>query len=57
MKTKNKRVSDKNKLVKKFYENVSWKLYKEALGSKQKGSGVYVLYSKCAPPILRTVYN
>jgi len=41
-----KRTSDKNRLVKKFYENVALAEYVNAPGSKQRGRGIYVLYSK-----------
>jgi len=43
---KKKRISDKNKLIKKYLEDVSCRSHKEALGSKQRGRGIYVLYSK-----------
>lgn len=43
---KKKRVSDKNRLIKKFWENASAEAHKEAPGSKQRGRGIYVLYSK-----------
>lgn len=43
---KNKKSSDKNKLVKKYLENKNWKSYKDALGSKQRGRGIYALYKK-----------
>ena len=36
--------SDKSRLVKKHLELADWKSYKEALGSKKKGHGIYVLY-------------
>jgi hypothetical protein len=38
--------SDRSKLVKKFIEHQNWKLYKNALGTKQRGRGIYVLYKK-----------
>ncbi len=38
------KVSDKSKLVKKYLENKDWKFYKDALGTKQRGRGIYVLY-------------
>jgi hypothetical protein len=41
-----KRVSDKNRLIKKFWENASAGAHAEAPGSKQRGRGIYVLYSK-----------
>ena len=41
---KKERKSDRSKLVKKHWEHVGWKLYKQALGTKQRGSGIYVLY-------------
>ena len=43
---KNKVVSDKNKLIKRYLEDVKCKFYKQALGSKQRGRGIYVLYSR-----------
>ena len=39
-----KRTSDKSKLIKKHLELVNWKSYKDALGSKQRGRGIYILY-------------
>ena len=39
-----KKASDKSKLVKKHLELVDWRSYKQALGRKQKGRGIYVLY-------------
>ena len=39
-----KKPSDKSRLIKKHLELVSWKSYKQALGSKQRGRGIYVLY-------------
>lgn len=36
--------SDRGRLVKKFREHTDWKSFKSALGSKQKGTGIYVLY-------------
>jgi len=41
-----KKISDKNRLIKKFWENVSAGAYVEAPGTKQRGRGIYVLYSK-----------
>lgn len=41
---KDKKASDRSNLVKKHLELVDWRLYKEALGSKQRGKGIYVLY-------------
>ena len=41
-----KKLSDRNKLVKKFHENVALEKYVTAPGSKQRGRGIYVLYSK-----------
>jgi hypothetical protein len=41
-----KRVSDKNRLVKKFWENASAGAHANAPGSKQRGRGIYALYSK-----------
>jgi hypothetical protein len=46
MKTKQKRKSDRNRLVKKFWENALSDAYRHAPGSKQRGRGIYVLYSK-----------
>jgi len=31
--------------VKKFHENLSWRLYKSALGSRKRGQGIYALYN------------
>ena len=39
------RVSDKSRLIKKFLERRKWKDYKIALGKKDRGRGIYVLYS------------
>jgi hypothetical protein len=44
--SKKKRVSDKNRLIKKFWENASAAAHAEAPSSKQRGRGIYVLYSK-----------
>jgi len=41
--TKNK-TSSRNKLIKKWAEHANWKKYKFALGKKQRGKGIYVLY-------------
>ncbi len=41
-----KKTSDKNRLIKKFYENAALAEYVNAPGSKQKGRGIYVLYAK-----------
>jgi hypothetical protein len=46
MKTKKTKISDKNRLIKKFWENALAEAYKKAPGSKQRGRGIYVLYSK-----------
>ena len=40
------KISDKSKLVKKYLEHKNWESYKEALGSKQRGRGIYILYDK-----------
>ena|SRR5437879_997456 len=48
MNKKKKRVSDKNRLIKRFWENASAEAYKKAPGSKQRGRGIYILYSKGA---------
>lgn len=42
---KDKKTSDRSKLVKKHLELVDWRLYRDALGSKQRGRGIYVLYN------------
>ena len=39
-----KKKSDKNRLVKKYLEHKEWGKFKEALGSKQGGRGIYALY-------------
>ncbi len=39
------RVSDKSRLIKKFIERRKWEDYKIALGKKNRGQGIYVLYS------------
>ena len=39
-----KKNSNKNKLVKKFLEHRKWDDYKLALGKKNRGRGIYVLY-------------
>ena len=41
---KDKKTSDRSKLVKKHLESVDCNLYREALGSKQRGKGIYILY-------------
>jgi hypothetical protein len=41
---KDKKISDRSRLVKKHLEHVDWKLYREALGKKERGRGIYVLY-------------
>lgn len=41
---KRKKISDRSKLVKKHLEFVECTLYKEALGSKKRGKGIYILY-------------
>lgn len=40
------KISDKNKLVKKHDEHRDWESYNTALGKRQRGSGIYVLYDK-----------
>lgn len=40
-----KKSTDKNKLVKKFLEHRKWKDYKYALGTNNRGRGIYVLYN------------
>ncbi len=44
MKIKEKK-SDRSKLIKKHLEHKDWKSYKEALGTKQRGRGIYILYN------------
>lgn len=39
-----KKMTDKNKLVKKFIEHQKWYNYNLALNKKNKGTGIYVLY-------------
>jgi len=39
-----KKHSDKNTLVKNYVEHQNCDSYKKALGSKQRGQGIYVLY-------------
>lgn len=39
-----KRTTTRNKLVKKWAEHKSSKDFQKALGSKQYGSGIYILY-------------
>ncbi len=41
---KDKRVTDRSRLVKKHLEFVDCNSYREALGSKQRGKGIYILY-------------
>lgn len=41
---KDKKTSDRSKLVKKHLEFVDCNSYREALGSKQRGKGIYILY-------------
>jgi len=41
---KEKNVSNRSKLIKKHHESVDYNSYREALGSKQRGKGIYVLY-------------
>lgn len=41
---KDQKVSNKHKLVKKHLELADCNAYKEALGNKQRGQGIYVLY-------------
>src|SRR3989338_4124118 len=38
------KISDISKLVKKHLEFVDCNFYREALGSKQRGKGIYILY-------------
>ncbi|MEK7846941.1 MAG: GIY-YIG nuclease family protein, partial [Nitrospinota bacterium] len=40
-----KKKSDKSKLVKKYLEHKNWESYKEALGTNQRGTGMYILYN------------
>lgn len=44
-----KKTSSRNKLVKKWFEGENHIDYKNALGRKQQGSGVYILYKKGKP--------
>ncbi len=39
-----KKVTEKSKLVKKHFENIKSDDYKFALGGKERGRGIYVLY-------------
>jgi hypothetical protein len=41
---KGNKTSDRSRLIKKHLEHVNWKAYKEALGKRQRGRGIYVLY-------------
>ena len=41
---KAKKTTDRSKLVKKHLELIDCNSYKEALGSKQRGKGIYILY-------------
>lgn len=41
MKTK---LSDKNRLVRKYMEHENWKKFQSALGRKKRGRGIYALY-------------
>lgn len=43
--TEKQQISDKGKLVKKHLEHSSWVSYSEALGKRQRGMGIYILYS------------
>ena len=44
--SKNKKTTDRSRLIKKYYENLSWNSFRNALGSKQRGQGIYVLYGR-----------
>lgn len=46
MSKRTKKSTDKSRLVKKFYENLNRDLFRNALGSKQGGRGIYVLYKR-----------
>ncbi len=43
---KKRKTSEKSKLVKKYFENIKSDDYKFALGGKEKGRGIYVLYKE-----------
>ncbi|TSC74092.1 MAG: excinuclease ABC subunit C [Parcubacteria group bacterium Gr01-1014_33] len=38
--------TEKSKLVKKFHENLAWTSFSNALNSRQKGRGIYILYKQ-----------
>ena len=42
--------STRNKLVKKWMEDGNYGEYQKILGSKQKGTGIYILYTKDDTP-------
>ena len=42
----NRKSSDKSKLIKRYLEHKSWKDYNLALGWRQHGRGIYVLYKR-----------
>jgi hypothetical protein len=46
MNTTQRRKSDRNRLIKKFWEDALLDAYKHVPGRKQRGRGIYVLYSK-----------
>jgi len=39
-----KKTTDRSRLIKKHHEHVDWSSYREALGRKEQGRGIYVLY-------------
>ena len=41
-----KKKSEKSKLIKKYLEHRKWKDYRLALGKKNRGQGIYVLYKR-----------
>ena len=43
---KDQRLSDRSKLIKKHLEFIDCSSYKEALDSKQRGKGIYILYKE-----------
>ncbi len=44
-----RKLSVKNKLVKKWIERISYDKYSIALGRKQRGNGIYILYKGDKP--------
>lgn len=39
-----KKTTDRSRFIKKYHEHEDWRSYKNALGRKEKGTGIYVLY-------------